>query len=517
MPLRLRVILLVTIFNVAVFGGGLVWFTRRLSTARQNSQTLSEELVVERLRGLIDSLVGERVAGEVIRWEHWARYEDALVVQLREFEPGWGLDPDVSGLFLNPLGSGHRPPLWDQDQILADIRLAATEQRSIQNERGLSVPLRLISGKLWGGVWLKPRRDDVALDLLRELSPWFLLTTVLLTLSTLIGMRSLVLEPVRRLARGAMRLSSGDLTARVQGSSRNDELSDLVRSFNAMASEVQGFNARLAHEVEVATEAVREAEAAIMTQRRLAATGELAAGIAHEINNPLGGMLNALEVLQRSEVPAAKRAQYHRLLQGGLERIRQTVGQVLRLAPRETRIEPVIMADPLGDALGLVRHRAAQQETSLVLDGLGGRREFGGTDSLEPWRALPSVRGQQNELGQAVLNLLVNSLDALESGGTVTLGLERAGGALHLWVVDDGPGMDAELIGRAADPFFTTKDTGKGTGLGLAIVHNVVSGHAGRVRFSSPPGGGFRVDVELPLESQADSGGAAGGAAGDGS
>jgi signal transduction histidine kinase len=189
-------------------------------------------------------------------------------------------------------------------------------------------------------------------------------------------------------------------------------------------------------------------------------------------------------------------------LQGGLERIGQTVGQVLRLAPRETRVEPVIMANPLGDALGLVRHRAGQQETCLMLDGLGGRREFADGDSLDAWRALPAVRGQQNELGQAVLNLLVNSLDALENGGTVTLGLERAGGALHLWVSDDGPGMDPELIARAADPFFTTKDTGKGTGLGLAIVHNVVSGHRGHVRFSSPPEGGFRVDLELPLESE---------------
>ena len=164
------------------------------------------------------------------------------------------------------------------------------------------------------------------------------------------------------------------------------------------------------------------------------------------------------------------------------------------------------MADPLGDALGLVRHRATQQGTNLVLDGLGGRREFGETDALDPWRALPTLRGQQNELGQAVLNLLVNSLDALGSGGTVTLGLERAAGALHLWVVDDGPGMDAELIARAADPFFSTKDTGKGTGLGLAIVHNVVSGHRGQVRFSVPPAGGFRVDVELPLESESGGG-----------
>lgn len=697
-PLRLRVILLVTAFNVVVFGIGMAWLTERLSQMRGETAIVNEELLFERVPQLLGR--GRGSTGQILDWPRWDRWEDAMILQLKELEPKWGLVPDLAraaheerrievprgvavplrpmprrgpsvyvvpfvawrgpllapplppfpldvpafraavsttltvprvptptevwgacflprrflwpwqvpravtfvgllpsrqhaqdarirrlglsvaralrearrlgsaqeieggtilpltnldgqvwgaahfprrrweprgpwprrwlegafwpwnlfdhatlyvrpdfgyvperepGLFLNPMGSGHRPADWDQGAVLADIRRAAREERRIESERGLALPLRLGSGELWGGLWLKPRTEPVAPGVARELAPWFVLTTVLLTAATFIGMRSLVLEPVRRLARGASRLSSGDLSARIPEVHRRDELADLVRSFNAMAAEVEGFNARLTHEVRLATEAAREAEAAAMTQRRLAATGELAAGIAHEINNPLGGLLNAIEVLRREDLPPARRAQYLELVQSGLERIRETVGQVLRLAPRETRVELVSLADPVGDALGLVRHRAAQQRTALVLEGAGGPRGVDVAGALEPWRSLPPVRGQQNELGQAVLNLLVNGLDALGEGGTVRTGLAAKGSEVHLWVADDGPGMDPALLPRAADLFFSTKEAGRGTGLGLAIVHNVVGGHGGRVKLANPAGGGFRVDVWLPV------------------
>ena len=242
-----------------------------------------------------------------------------------------------------------------------------------------------------------------------------------------------------------------------------------------------------------------------MTQRRLAATGELAAGIAHEINNPLGGMLNAIEAVAREETDPARRAQYLALLRGGLERIQTTVGGVLRLAPRETRTGPVPLADAVGDALGLVRHRADALGVHLLLEGRGGEREVDVPGALEPWLDLPPVLGQANELGQAVLNLLVNALDSvedLEGRREVRVGLDARDGCAHLWIKDNGPGMDPGLLPRAADLFFTTKDAGRGTGLGLAIVHNVIGGHGGTVQLHNRSSGGFRVDVELPLVPQ---------------
>lgn len=432
---------------------------------------------------------------------HWR--ERLIFVGRPEF--GFGPILTASGLYLNPLGAAHRPPDFDDDGVLADIRSAVEAERAIENERGLAIPLRLASGELWGGVWLDPRAAELVWPVLRELLPAFVISTLLLTGVTFFGMQRLVLDPVRRLAGGARRLAVGELSTRIPESPGRDELSELVRSFNAMAGQVEGFNTRLALEVEHATKAARDAEAAAMTQRRLAATGELAAGIAHEINNPLGGLINALEVLRRADVDPEKRARYLDLVEGGLERIRETVGQLLRLAPREMRVAAVSLADPIGDALGLVRHRAEKQGTRIRLAGVGGVRPVEDVDALEPWRRLPPVRGQANELGQAVLNLLVNALDALEgrTGAGLEVGLERAGDELRLWIADEGPGMDPELLPRAADLFFTTKDAGRGTGLGLAIVHNVVSTHGGSVRWSNVPTGGFRVDVALPVEDAA--------------
>jgi signal transduction histidine kinase len=705
-PLRLRVVTLVTVFNLAVFGGGLAWVTARLSQERERSAGSERELVIERLQGLLER-GGDRVARDVLAWPRWRFYEDALVAQLRESdralrvglladlervarrgqvefvprgkvvplfpirrgpylyhfppvdlvlplpvvwarEPGralsevlrrhmlvtvteldkhrrgsvwgavfvpagfcwpWELPPrlvfvglspgrqrpfdkqlagsnylrrsletarretrqveieggrltplsntagetwgaaylprrtwnpvqpwpwnwydgglmrivwpwqvfqdatvlglpemgfapvlDVAGLRLNPMGSSHRSALFDEGAVLSDLRDAARADEWLQTERGLAVPLYMAGGELWGGVWLHPRPLPGARALLAELLPWFLATTFLLTLATFFGMHNLVLDPVRRLARGARRLATGDMAARVTEIGRHDELADLMRSFNTMAGQVEGYNTRLAREVEIATRKARDAEAAAMTQRRLAATGELAAGIAHEINNPLGGMLNVIEALGREDLDPDRRVQYLELLRGGLERIRTTVGGVLRLAPRETRTEPVSLADPVADALGLVAHRAGQQGVRIVLEGVGGERESSASDALEPWRGLPRVLGESNELGQAVLNLLVNALDSVEQdGGEVRVGLEVTDTHLHLWIIDDGPGMDPELLPRAADLFFTTKDTGRGTGLGLAIVHNVVGGHGGTIQLHNRRGGGFRVDIELPI------------------
>jgi signal transduction histidine kinase len=263
----------------------------------------------------------------------------------------------------------------------------------------------------------------------------------------------------------------------------------------------------LAQEVELATEKARRAEAAAMMQRRLAATGELAAGIAHEINNPLGGMINAVEVLGRSELEPSKRRLYLELLENGLERIRTTVGQVLRLAPRTSRVEPLSIAGPIGDAIGLLRHRIQREGVQLEVESRGVVRNLHSPQALQVLDGLPPVRGSANELGQVVLNILANSLDAIalltplerQRRGRMRIAVDPLGRELALTFQDDGPGISAAELARAADPFFTTKASGRGTGLGLAIVHNVISSHGGRTHLSSQLGAGFRVEVFLPI------------------
>jgi len=500
LSLRLSVVLVVAAINVAVFGAGLAWLTDSFRDSVGQLDVEYSNTLAEVIQTQLDP-EGNINAPDILRWSLWGKFEDAIVVRVPG-SPG-AIGPQALGVYLNPLGSSQRSTTFDEAGILRDINSAVLSGQPQATVRGIAVPVLDGSGVVWGGCWFASDAVIGTGDLFRQLLPWFLVSTLLLTLGTFSALRRLVLDPIQDLARGARQLEEGDLGVRVHETGRSDEVSELMRGFNQMASRVQGFGEKLANEVEIATAKAKSAEAAAMTQRRLAATGELAAGIAHEINNPLGGMINALEVLGRDDLAPEKREQYLALVKGGLERIHQTVGQVLRLAPRKTEPELISLAAPLGDALGLVRHRAKSLGVGIYLQAGTTTRDAYDAAALAIFADLPPVLGESNELGQALLNLIVNSLDSLEEKPGAERNIEIAirieDSELHLSFEDDGPGMDREFLDRAPDLFFSTKEIGRGTGLGLAIVHNVVNGHGGRVFLSSEPGRGFRVDLYLPI------------------
>ena len=258
-----------------------------------------------------------------------------------------------------------------------------------------------------------------------------------------------------------------------------------------MAGEVARARAHLEDVAADERRKARTAEEAAMTQRRMAAMGELAAGIAHEINNPLGGMRNAVESLERGDIEPDRRARYLELVDGGLSRIQGIVGKLLRFTPRRDLSEQIFSyADAARDAVALIEHRASAEGVELVveLDGIG-----------ESY-----VRGDQSEIGQAALNLLQNALDALEEGcqgdsPRVVVDLKRDGEEQRLRIRDNGPGVEAERLGRLTDLFHTSKDVGRGTGLGLPLALHVASAHGGRLLLSSPPGEGFHAELCLPV------------------
>ena len=490
-PLRLRVLSLVFGINAVVFGSGLVYLVGRIADARKDegAQILDATLANMIIPG------GDLKVAEILESPQWRHFADAIVVDRNLVTSRGEVVP--LGVHLNPLGSVRRSASFDRKAVLADLATAVDSGQRVEGRSGTAVPIFDPDGRLWGASWYRLETSVDTGKLALSLVPWFLLSTLLLTFGTFWTMRRFVLAPVEELARGAERLGAGDLAARIEEPRRSDELSDLIRGFNAMASTVQGFNETLEREVARATEQARAAEVAAITQRRLAATGELAAGVAHEINNPLGGLLNAAESLSRADLPPAKRREYQDLLRGGLERIQATVGRLLRLAPRQARPQALALVDPVLDAIGLVAHRADGLRVAIVLS-CEGRAE----DAVARARRLPSLSGEPNELAQAVLNLLVNALDALEGlrpgTGRIQVDLRRQAGDLVLSVVDNGPGVAAEDLPRISDAFYSTKEVGKGTGLGLAIVQNVVASHGGRVELFSRIGEGFRAEIRLP-------------------
>ncbi len=501
LSLRARVLLLVALFNALAFATAAPFLYQRLDEANERS---AGKEIGTLLRATIRPK-GDLNVARILQWMSWPIVEDAIVVDsnVRRLDDG-RLRPE--GVVLNPVGSAHRPADFAHEKVLAAaVRAMETGLPVTGVLGGRAVPIEGPRG-VWGACWVRTAAPLDLRPLFAELLPWFLFSTLLLTGVTFFALRELVLEPVLVLAEGARRVRSGDLDTRVPEPDRKDEIADLMRGFNAMTETVRGFNDRMTEEVERATDEAQRAQAAAMTQRRLAAMGELAAGIAHEINNPLGGLVNAVDTLERDDLTPDKRRQYLALLAGGLARIQSTVGRLLRFTPRETTMAPVALHEVALDALSLVRHRATKEEVLIRLHLPGCPPLDADDKALLEDVQLASVMGARNELGQAILNLLVNALDAHETceaaerspAPRVDVRLAETEGGIELIVEDDGPGVSPEKLLHVSDLFFTTKDVGKGTGLGLSIVHNVVAKHGGRVDIESREGEGFRVRVWIP-------------------
>lgn len=490
-PLQARVVLLVAGLNAALFSAGGVLLRDRFLSA--------DDRVIEALVDQMEA-VGYAVSGNIrprgdlnvariLAWDGWRIADDAILVDhsLRELPDG---TIQADGVELNPLGSVQRGGDFDRQEVLRALHAVMRDDEPREAAGGRAIPISAPGDRsVWGACWFSLESSLDLAGMFRSLLPWFLVSTLILTAGTFGLLRWIVLEPVAALAQGARRVQSGDFSTRLREPGRRDEVAELVRSFNVMTATVGGFNKRLEEEVEKATALARRAEAEAMTQRRLAAMGELAAGIAHEINNPLGGLQNAVERLQRDDLPAERRERYLELLRSGLERIELTVGRLLRFTPRQTEPEWLRLEDVLRDALELVRHRAEQSGVELDVPNAS---------------EVPRLLGTRHELSQAILNLLVNSLDAIEEDppanepGRIRIEVEVGRSELTLRVADNGPGVGPDQLDKAADLFYTTKEVGKGTGLGLSIVHNVATAHGGRMRLSRNEPRGLVVELSLP-------------------
>jgi signal transduction histidine kinase len=306
----------------------------------------------------------------------------------------------------------------------------------------------------------------------------------------------LVLRPVEDLAEASRALSKGARPAAVKGEGRTDEMGDLIRTFNTMAAEVASSREELQRRVEEATREYEKAQRRLVLEQRLAATGKLAAGIAHEINNPLGGMMNAARTLAEKEDALSERGrEYLGLIRDGLGRIGKIVERMREFVRPHLSVGAVDLAEAVRGALAFVRHRVDAEGVKV--------------DERIPSEPI-TVTGDAGELQQVLLNLIVNALDAMRASEKreLALGLasvgEGAGGEAVVTVADTGAGMDAEQLANAFDLFYSTKGEG-GTGLGLAIAHKIVTDHGGTIELeSSVESGksGTTARVRLPLVGQ---------------
>ncbi|MDJ0851626.1 MAG: ATP-binding protein [Myxococcota bacterium] len=272
---------------------------------------------------------------------------------------------------------------------------------------------------------------------------------------------------------------------------------------NAKAfDEIAKLNETLEARVEERTLELRQTQAQLMQSEKMRSLGQLVAGVAHELNNPIGFVHANLQLLEETigrlqggeqgpEQRAKSREKIQKLLarsREGTERVKQIV-QDLRTFSRtdQAELQEVDLNEEIERTLGLMEPRFKGEVTV--------ERDFG---------ELPRVRCYVGQLNQVFMNLVLNACDALEGRGTVRIRSRRLGDGVRVEISDDGPGLPPEVKERIFEPFFTTKPVGEGTGLGLSISHGIVERHGGRMGVESEPGHGATFWVELPREARSE-------------
>jgi two-component system NtrC family sensor kinase len=311
--------------------------------------------------------------------------------------------------------------------------------------------------------------------------------------------RRFIYVPLRDLETGARRLSAGDLEQPIPVRSQ-DEFGELAASFNAMTAalrnsrgELREWGRTLEEKVEKRTRELRVAEAEAARGEKLASVGLLAAGIAHELNNPLTGILTFSHLIREKMPDGSPEAEDLDLVIRETKRCAAIIRRLLDFAREKT---PEKKYHDLNRIV---------EDTARILDRPAQVRDI--EIALDLDRDLPSVWVDADLIKQVIMNMLVNAQHAIEEKGSITVRTRRAPEAgagsvpmVGISIIDTGCGIPPENLQRIFDPFFTSKGTGKGTGLGLSVSHGIVSAHGGTIKVESALGEGSTFHVYLPVD-----------------
>lgn len=327
----------------------------------------------------------------------------------------------------------------------------------------------------------------------------FLALLVVAILSWLFVWR-VVGEPIHALKDGTERLAEGDLGYQLDIRS-NNEVGDLARSFNGMSLQLRSANEEivawaktLEDRVEDKTRELKRAHDHVLHVEKMASIGKMAAVVAHEINNPLSGILTYAKLLHkwldRGDTQGEKRQEALEcldLIAGESRRCGDLVKNLLtfsRTAP--INLQSSDLNAVVDRSVRLVRHQLEMNGVQLQLDLASD---------------LPMVQCDQAQIEQVLLALVMNAIDAMPRGGNLWLTTRAADQAdeVEIRVRDDGAGIPPDILPNIFEPFLTTKESGHGVGLGLAISHSIIERHGGRIEVQSQYGKGTEFLIHLPL------------------
>jgi signal transduction histidine kinase len=279
-------------------------------------------------------------------------------------------------------------------------------------------------------------------------------------------------RPLQRITLAAVQVTDGNYGTEVDLRKSNDEIGLLANSFNEMSR-------KMANDIEQ----LKTLNDQLARAERLAAMGTLAAGVAHEVNNPLASISSLVQMMKKDADPDT--SEKLSLISAQIERITQVTKDLTNFA----RVRPaarrnININDVVESSIRLASFDGEFQRLELVRDLADD---------------LPEVNADADQLQQVILNLLLNSRDAMPGGGRLKVTTRSTDKDIHISVEDTGTGIDDAVRKQLFDPFFTTKPAGKGTGLGLAVCYGIITAHNGRIDVDSANGTGSRFTITLPI------------------
>jgi signal transduction histidine kinase len=475
---RGRLLLVLAVLLVATLG---VQYYLNLQTERENAQRrerMEKALVAgitlgfnsmssrDRLIKLKDSQTyfqehAERVANVLVVDDEWQVYDSLDPALVPAENEDYVKLRDVKNL----------PPIEDAERFGIDRQNFPAQYSSGDAGETHALPVETEDGRWYVIIVLKHERGGAAQRAARPL----LFTLVVLLASTIVAVFLVwrFTQPIANLSDAARRVAQGDLSVRVDGASRSDEMGKLAGRFNEMTAQLA---------------AARDLEHQLRQAEKSAVVGRLGSAIAHEIRNPLNYINLTLDHLRAKFAPAEneKRETFERLtaqLKTEVERINRQITDFLRYSrPLTMHLLPVEIRKVVEDSMRIVEAQAAEQNIKIAV--------------VERGEPIPSVLADTEYLRSVFNNLFVNGVQAMTEGGSLTATIEAENGRVRIEVADTGAGISPENLDKIFEPYFSTKETG--TGLGLAIVKRVVEEHNGTISVASKLGEGTTFTVTLP-------------------
>lgn len=292
--------------------------------------------------------------------------------------------------------------------------------------------------------------------------------------------RLLVTHPLNELSHMFRRIADGtEPLGKDIPNTRRDEIGDLTESFNVLAKHLLEAQNRLKKAAKL--------ERQMMETEKLAALGQLSAGVAHEINNPLGGIKLCFDNLMHTKMSEYTKTQHIETINSGFERIQNIVGHLLDFSKNSSlSTAPSSINNIIENVLKLSEYTVKQKGIALVKELQAG---------------VPDLMVDSNKLEQVFLNLIINAVQAMESGGALKIRTRHKNGWCYISVTDTGSGIPGDIMNKIFDPFFTTKGIGEGTGLGLTVSKAIIEQHKGSIEVDASVSGTTFI-VRLPVAAQ---------------